>query len=312
MAKKLKDLVHNKVAPKASFGTNPSDPWSTKSNIDESASLNAYLMSRGIDPNHVSMETKVSYAKSSQFIKWKQDHTFKEGVDKKDTVTFDIPLLIRVLELAREDVKSDMDLHRIVERLINIRDKGMLTMDDYDFIAHIKESVEGMALEESRGHKIIATKLSALDRWRNASFARDAEAKKYDDEAKARQARGEEPDVKGAIDRLEKALKKEEVEKKQGMSKSARMIKALYKHHKMVKEDLTDTEKEDKSVETYGKKPKMKDIDDKVVQGEKKPQAAAVMSGGTTLTGEKRDTIEIDPAMRNRPGQPDATKKQVK
>ena len=46
--------------------------------------------------------------------------------------------------------------------------------------------------------------------------------------------------------------------------------------------------------------------------GEKKPQAAAVLSGGTTLTGEPRDTIEIDPAMRNRPGQPDVTKKDDK
>ena len=64
-----------------------------------------------------------------------------EEADKKDTVTFDIPLLIRVLELAREDIKSDMDLHRVVERLIDMRSKGTLTMDDYDFIAHIKESV---------------------------------------------------------------------------------------------------------------------------------------------------------------------------
>ena len=62
-----------------------------------------------------------------------------EEIDKKDTVTFDIPLLIRVLELAREDVKSDMELHRIVERLLNMRKKGTLTMDDYDSIANLKE-----------------------------------------------------------------------------------------------------------------------------------------------------------------------------
>jgi hypothetical protein len=70
--------------------------------------------------------------------------TFKqylEEADKKDTVTVDIPLLIRLLELAREDIKSDMDLHRVVERLIDIRNKGILTMDDYDFIAHIKEDI---------------------------------------------------------------------------------------------------------------------------------------------------------------------------
>lgn len=64
----------------------------------------------------------------------------KEEVDKKDTVTVDIPLLIRLLELAREDVKNDMDLHRIVEKLIDIRNNGVLTMDDYNTIANIEEA----------------------------------------------------------------------------------------------------------------------------------------------------------------------------
>jgi len=66
----------------------------------------------------------------------------QEAVNEKDSVVMDIPLLIRVLELAREDLKSDMDLHKVVEKLINIRNKGILTMDDYDYIAHIKEQVE--------------------------------------------------------------------------------------------------------------------------------------------------------------------------
>jgi hypothetical protein len=68
--------------------------------------------------------------------------TFKQFVieaDKKDTIIMDIPLMIRVLELAREDIKTDMDLHRVVEKLIDIRNKGVLTMDDYDFIANIKK-----------------------------------------------------------------------------------------------------------------------------------------------------------------------------
>jgi hypothetical protein len=40
-----------------------------------------------------------------------------------------------VLELTREDIKSDADLHRVVERLIQIRNKGVLTMADYRMIA---------------------------------------------------------------------------------------------------------------------------------------------------------------------------------
>jgi len=90
------------------------------------------------------------------------------------------------------------------------------------------------------------------------------------------------------------------------LSRAAKLIKSIFK--KKVNEDLYDHEKEDKSVATYGKKPKIETADKKDSVGENKPHAAAVMTGGSTLTGQKRDTIEIDPMMRNRPGQPDITK----
>jgi hypothetical protein len=83
--------------------------------------------------------------------------------------------------------------------------------------------------------------------------------------------------------------------RKKEMSKSARMIKALYKKHKMVKEELYDHEKEDKSVATYGKKPKVEKVQ---VDGDENNQAAMVLKGGKTLTGQTRDTLEIDPVMR--------------
>jgi hypothetical protein len=79
------------------------------------------------------------------------------------------------------------------------------------------------------------------------------------------------------------------------MSKSARIIKSIYKK-KGMKEETYDHEKEDKSVATYGKKPKMQKVTDSLEE----PQAAAVLTGGTTMTGEKRDTIEIDPMMKMR------------
>jgi len=59
----------------------------------------------------------------------------KEATDKKDIISVDIPLMIRLLELAREDVKTDVELHQIVERLINIRNKGVLNMNHYHYIA---------------------------------------------------------------------------------------------------------------------------------------------------------------------------------
>jgi hypothetical protein len=65
----------------------------------------------------------------------------KEAVDNKDTVCMDIPLLIRVLEFIREDVKTDVELHNVVERLIDIRHDVPLTMEHYDSITgKLKES----------------------------------------------------------------------------------------------------------------------------------------------------------------------------
>jgi hypothetical protein len=72
----------------------------------------------------------------------------KEETDKVDTITVDIPLMIRLLEYAREDAKTDMDLHKVTERLIEIRSKGMLTMADYEFVATGKHNVKEEHLDE--------------------------------------------------------------------------------------------------------------------------------------------------------------------
>lgn len=53
----------------------------------------------------------------------------------EDVIMMDVPLLIRILEYAREDAKTDMDLHFVAENLIELCKKGKtLTMDDYDTI----------------------------------------------------------------------------------------------------------------------------------------------------------------------------------
>ena len=52
-----------------------------------------------------------------------------------DKVTLDIPLFIRLLEYAREDAKTDMDLHNVAEKAISLSETGRtLTMNDYDSI----------------------------------------------------------------------------------------------------------------------------------------------------------------------------------
>lgn len=52
-----------------------------------------------------------------------------------DAVTMDVPLLIRIMEYAREDAKTDQDLHNVAEKLIAMSGGGStLGMDQYDAI----------------------------------------------------------------------------------------------------------------------------------------------------------------------------------
>jgi len=51
----------------------------------------------------------------------------------QDKITVDIPLFIRLLEYAREDAKTDMDLHNVAENAIKLSETGKtLTMAQYD------------------------------------------------------------------------------------------------------------------------------------------------------------------------------------
>jgi hypothetical protein len=59
--------------------------------------------------------------------------------DPTDTVTVDIPLMIRLFEYAREDAKTDMDLHNVAEKLIELsKNNSVLSMQHYDTIVSSK------------------------------------------------------------------------------------------------------------------------------------------------------------------------------
>ena len=418
--------------------------------ITEDKWLDKFLMSRGINPKYVNKNMKVAHAKSGEFIKWKNDHQFEsvvvEETDEKDMVCFDIPLLIRVLEFTREEMSSDIELHNMVERLINMRHDVPLDMTHYDEITQklVKENhiaiamgkmlddESGMVLSQieelERGCAMIRsyigkdyekqlpawvqakvtlatdymstvgnylvsknekvneeTKPTSLEKFRKASAEREAKHKEIE-KNQSKDGSG----MTSAIDRLEKHMNKEEVEqidelkkttvfswlkkqpvvpeKKPGMSrkdhnqrikihnknwnsaldrlsgykptsentldplaateapadgancsndttmksqlsKSARMIKALYKK-KGMKEETYDWEKDDKA-QSYGKKPKIQKPEGQDNMDMKKPDASVVMSGGKTLTGTERDTVQIDPLLNTRPAGPDQFEKPV-
>jgi hypothetical protein len=60
-----------------------------------------------------------------------------EITNKSDKITVDVPLFIRLLEYAREDAKTDMDLHDVAEKTIKLSESGKtLTMNDYNKIVN--------------------------------------------------------------------------------------------------------------------------------------------------------------------------------
>ena len=67
--------------------------------------------------------------------------SLNEGFNPKDVVKMDVPLLIRMLEYAREDAKTDMDLHDVAENLITLSANGQtLDMNHYNKIVNTDES----------------------------------------------------------------------------------------------------------------------------------------------------------------------------
>jgi hypothetical protein len=164
----LKSVV-KKVADKSTFGTNPADPWSAKSSISEDRYLNTYLSTRGINPKFATKDVKIAHSKSNEFLNWKRSHlNVREETDKKDMVCFDIPLLIRVLEFTREEMSTDIELHNMVERLINMRETYPLTMTEYDAITQklVKENhiaiAMGKMLDDESG--MVLTQIEELER----------------------------------------------------------------------------------------------------------------------------------------------------
>ena len=76
--------------------------------------------------------------------------------DPTDLIAMDVPLFIRMLEWAREDAETDMELHNAAERAIEaVKLRGLLSMDDYRDIVgvskdELKEGIISLTPEEEK------------------------------------------------------------------------------------------------------------------------------------------------------------------
>jgi len=103
-----------------------------------------------------------------------EDEDLDAGVDK---VTLDVPLLIRVMEYAKEDAKTNMELHRAVERMLDIG--GELTVNDYNrIVSNLDEDAVVETIHKVKGgYRLLSSKGKNL-----GTFDSKAAAEKHERE----------------------------------------------------------------------------------------------------------------------------------
>jgi hypothetical protein len=55
-------------------------------------------------------------------------------MNEDDVIKLNVPLFLRLIELAREDIKDDVPLHLMTEILTRISQDRVATIDDYENI----------------------------------------------------------------------------------------------------------------------------------------------------------------------------------
>lgn len=77
--------------------------------------------------------------------------------DPRDEITVDVPLLIRLLEYAREDAQTDMDLHNVAENLISLSAEGRtLSMADYNSIINSEAELDERSVSQAQANMMAA------------------------------------------------------------------------------------------------------------------------------------------------------------
>lgn len=333
--------------------------------LDEAGTglLMSFIKSKGLNPLTMDGNQKKAYARSSEFKIFKMHHVkevsgmgergddwneekkpkvkkVQEEADTKDVVSMDIPLLIRVLEFIREDVKTDMDLHRVVENLIDLRNEGVLTMEHYDKAVKINMKEEAEQIEElssdllGRYKKAAGAQASTADKAgdyakgnKRFSGIMKATRKQFDNDAKKVNELKNIPDNMDGDDHITREEKK--MKGADPCWKGYQMVGTKKKGSRTVPNCVPEQVQEGiggiedspmsatnsvKAMESQQRKKNMKSariiksIYKKTAKNETmydwekddKPNAKITLQGGTTMTGKPRDTVEIEPVLKTK------------
>jgi len=329
---KMKDVVKGvakQSAPPSKGNVDPSDPWSATGSgggipIPENITsrradlLSKFYKSKGYNINYVNKNQRVSQSKTGEFEKWKRDHGIFEDVSYEPasgtpSKTSAGHTLVGHSWHSNGTKHANIMKHGETGKYFAAGGSSMHPTKSTTFHdspeeaakskkSSMKEETAPIAVKKIRSHVSDSPTRKRAHQLNKAS--QDGIIKtvhppaetglRREDNINDPQSATQSP-FDGANTTNDVAPKK---------SKAAKMVKEIYAKHRL-KEDLYDHEKDDKGPGTNVKPPKVVKNSEVNDDDEKGTNARMILKGGTTMTGEKRDTIEIDPMMKNRGKQPD-------
>ena len=96
-----------------------------------------------------SQKDKIAKNRYAQINKEENDEEQYGLLNEGDTLTLTVPLFIRMLEYAKEDAKTDMDLHKVTENLMAL--KGVADMDCYDKVVN-EETLDELGIFQMKDY----------------------------------------------------------------------------------------------------------------------------------------------------------------
>jgi hypothetical protein len=112
------------------------------------------------------IDSKDYLLKRDAAIKKSKAKSMKEEFNPADKITMDVPLFIRMMEYAREDAKTDMDLHNVAEKAIALSSSGKtLSMSDYSTIVGETEPINEYQKSTNTGTLTIEKKEDSKYYW---------------------------------------------------------------------------------------------------------------------------------------------------
>lgn len=306
MSKKLKDIVNY---------------------ISEGSKLDQYISSKGIDPTRLSRASKIGHARSLEFQTWQKGHLMDSvntpsKDDDIDTTAgeMDTPEFQKALENLKRNANwgkkpekkkenvSEGSVPTHVAYIVN-RENGKL-VNGYLFNAKNQDHAEKLAKKRLNWlssspvnkEKLKIASVKEIDRSQDPNETSASALNSYASKLKnktnykvpkissKKMSEDKFQDPKAATQTVGMEIEN------CGISKSAKLVKSIYKQKRSVQEDTYAHDAEKYTPSGKNKEPKQPP-EDKTVYPDDSPKVRSIMSGGKTMTGKPRDDIEIDPEM---------------